>query len=52
LPVTLLEVSTPLSQKLADPFGLIVGVAGVGLTVTLVAADGALVQLPSVTVTV
>ncbi len=54
LPEALLEVSVtlPPAQKVVGP-PLIVGVAGIGLTVTVVAAEAALVQeLPSVTFTV
>jgi hypothetical protein len=55
LPLALLDVSPTLPpvQNVVGPPGVIVGVAGIGLTVTTVAADGALVQLlPSVTLTV
>jgi hypothetical protein len=53
LPLALLDVSKTLSQTAGDPLGVIVGVAGSGLTVTVVVADAALRQpLPSVTLTV
>ena len=54
LPVALLEVSVtlPPAQKVVGPPGAIVGVGGAGLTVTVVAAEGALVQPAVVTVTV
>jgi hypothetical protein len=54
LPDALLEVSVtlPPAQNVVGPPGVIVGVAGVGLTVTLVAEDGALAQPLVVTMTV
>ena len=54
LPVALLEVSVTLSplQKVVGPPGVIVGVAGAGVTVTVVGAEAALGQPPAVTVTV
>jgi hypothetical protein len=52
LPVALLEVSPKLVQKVFEPEGVSVGVAGIGLTVTTVAADGGLVQPVAVVVTV
>ena len=54
LPLALLDVSVTLPpvQKVVGPPGVIVGVAGVGLTVTDVAAEAALVQPLAVTVTV
>jgi hypothetical protein len=53
LPVALLDVSvTPApAQIVVEPPALIVGFAGIGLTVTVVAAEAALVQL-EVTLTV
>ncbi len=46
-------MTLPPAQKVVGPPGVMVGVAGIGLTVTVVADDGALVQtLTSVTVTV
>jgi hypothetical protein len=53
LPVALLLVSTtfPPAQKVVGPPAAIVGVAGSGFTVTLVAALVALQPLASVTVT-
>ena len=52
LPVALLLVSTtlPPAQKVVGPLAVIVGVAGIGFTTTLVAALVAL-QPPLVTVT-
>ena len=49
-PLAELEVSVTLSpaQNVVGPEAVIVGVAGVGFTVTVVAADGALVQPLSV----
>jgi hypothetical protein len=46
LPVALLDVNVtlPPSQKVVGPSGVIVGVAGIGFTVTVVAAEGALAQ--------
>ena len=54
LPVALLDVSVtaPPAQNVVGPPGVIVGVAGAAVTVTLVAADGALEQPPDVTTTV
>jgi hypothetical protein len=52
LPLALLEVSPKLEQKVVEPAGVIVGVGGIGLTVTTVAADAGLVQLLAVVVTV
>ena len=54
LPDALLEVSRTLPplQNVVGPPGVIVGVAGIGLTVTVVAADGALLQPLAVTTTV
>jgi hypothetical protein len=56
LPVALLDVSVtlpPKEQNVVGPPGVIVGVAGSGFTVTVVAEEAALVQLfPSVTLTV
>jgi hypothetical protein len=54
LPVALLEVrvTLPPVQNVVGPPGVIVGVAGVGFTVTLVEEDGALAQPPVVTMTV
>ena len=53
-PVALDEVSVTLPpvQNVVGPPALIVGVDGIGFTVTLVAADAALVQPLVVTVTV
>ena len=46
MPVVLLEVSVtlPPEQNVTAPLGVIVGVAGVVLTVTVVAAEAALEQ--------
>jgi hypothetical protein len=54
LPLALLDVSVtlPPAQNVVGPPGVIVGVAGSALTVTTVAADGALVQPLVVTATV
>jgi hypothetical protein len=54
LPVALLDVSVTLPpvQNVVGPPGVIVGVGGVGLTVTLVAAEAALEQPLFVTTTV
>jgi hypothetical protein len=54
LPLALLEVSPTLlpAQNVVGPPGVIVGVAGSGLTVTTVAADAALLQPVAVVVTV
>ena len=53
LPVVLLDVSVTLlpAQKVVGP-PVAVGVAGIGLTVTVVAADAALLQPFAVTMTV
>ena len=53
LPDALLEVSVtlPPSQKVVGPEGVMVGVGGIGLTVTVVDADGALGQPLAVTTT-
>jgi hypothetical protein len=53
LPFALLEFNATLLplQMVTCPLGVIVGVAGIGFTVTVVAADGALEQLFEVTVT-
>ena len=55
MPAALLEVSVllPALQNCAAPLGMIVGVAGIGLTVTVVMAEAALLQpFPPVTLTV
>jgi hypothetical protein len=54
LPVADEEVSItlPPSQKVVGPLAVMVGVAGNGLTVTVVPAEGAEVQPPLVTATV
>jgi hypothetical protein len=54
LPLALLDVSVTLLpvQKVVGPSGVIVGVAGGAFTVTVVAAEGALVQSPGVALTV
>ena len=54
MPLALLEVSVTLPpvQKVVGPPGVIVGVAGIGLTVTTTAAEAALVQPVVVTLTV
>jgi len=54
LPLALLEVSVTLPpvQNVVGPPGVIVGVAGIGLTVTAVAAEAALEQPLVVTMTV
>ena len=51
LPVALLEVSLtePPAQNVVGPPGVMVGVAGIGLTVTVVGAEAALVQPSDVT---
>lgn len=46
------KVTLPPAQKLVGPPGVIVGVAGVGFTVTVVPADAAELQPALVTVTV
>ena len=53
-PVAEDEVNTtlPPAQNVVEPLGVIVGVAGSGLTVTVVPADGNDVQVPLFTVTV
>jgi hypothetical protein len=53
LPLALLDVSVTLPpvQKVVGPLGVIVGVAGAGVTVTAVDADGALEQPLVVTTT-
>jgi hypothetical protein len=50
LPVALLEVNVtfPPSQNVVGPSGVIVGVAGMEFTVTVVAVEGALAQPVSV----
>jgi hypothetical protein len=54
LPDGLLDVrvTLPPPQNVVGPPAVIVGLGGMGLTVTVVAADGALVQPRDVTVTV
>ena len=54
LPEALLEVrvTLPPAQKVVGPPGVIVGVAGIGLTVTDVWAEAALLQPSDVTMTV
>ena len=54
LPVALLDVSVtlPPSQNVVGPPAVIVGVAGTGLTVTLVGEEAALGQPLAVTITV
>jgi len=54
LPLALLDVNStlPPAKKVVGPPGVIVGVAGIGLTVTVVAADGALAQPLAVTTSV
>jgi hypothetical protein len=44
LPLALLDVNMTLSQNVVGPSGVMVGVAGVGLTVTVIADESALVQ--------
>ena len=46
------NVTLPPSQKVVGPLAFMVGVAGVGSTVTVVPAEGAEVQPPLVTATV
>ena len=46
------SVTLPPAQNVVGPPGVIVGVAGFELTVTVVGAEVALQPLPSVTVTV
>jgi hypothetical protein len=43
---------SPPSQNVDSPLGVIVGVGGIGFTVTVVAADGSLVQSRTVDVVV
>jgi hypothetical protein len=52
LPLALLDVNVtlPPSQNVVGPPGVMVGVAGVGLMVTVVAVEGALGQPLAVTV--
>ncbi len=52
-PVALLEVNITLSgvQNVVGPLAVTVGPAGVGLTVTVIAFEGAELQLPSLTTT-
>ena len=54
LPLALLDVSVTLPpvQNVVGPPALMVGVAGIGFTVTVVGAEAALVQPLVVTVTV
>ena len=54
MPLALLEVSVtlPPSQNVVAPLGVIVGVAGVGVTVTVVGFEGALLHPPLVTIVV
>ena len=54
LPLAALDVSVTLPpvQNVVGPPGVIVGVAGVGFTVTVVAADAALLQPLAVETTV
>jgi len=54
LPLAALEVSVtlPPAQKVVGPLGVMVGVAGSGLTVTTVATEAALEQPRDVTTTV
>jgi hypothetical protein len=54
LPLALLEVrvTLPPSQNVVAPPAVIVGVAGTGFTVTVVAAEGVLLQPPVVTMVV
>jgi hypothetical protein len=54
LPLALLEVNVtvPPAQKVVGPSGVIVGVAGLGFIVTVVAVEGELVQLLLVIVSV
>ena len=51
-PFGAVRVTLPPAQNVVGPLGVIVGVAGFGLTVTTVAAEVELQPLPSVTVTV
>jgi len=52
--VALLEVSVTLPplQNVVAPLGVIVGVGGVGVTVTVVGLEGVLLQPPLVTIVV
>jgi hypothetical protein len=54
IPVALFElnVTLPPAQNVVGPPGVIVGVAGIGFTVTVVAVEGALAQPVAVSVTV
>jgi len=54
LPLALLDVSVTLPplQNVVGPPGVIVGVVGIGFTVTVVAVEGELVQPLAVTVLV
>jgi hypothetical protein len=54
LSLTLLEVNVtmPPVQKVVGPSGVIVGIAGIGFTVTVVAVEGELVHPLIVSVTV
>ena len=54
MPVALLDVSVtlPPAQKVIGPAGVMVGVPGIGLTVTAIAFDAELVQPFDVTMTV
>ena len=45
-------MTDPPAQNVVGPPGVIVGVAGIGFTVTVVGADAALLQPPEVTATV
>ena len=47
-----MSVTLPPGQNVVGPPAPIVGVAGIGLTVTTVAVDGALAQPPTVVTTV
>jgi hypothetical protein len=53
-PLALLEVNVTLPpwKNVVGPLGVIVGVGGVGFTVTTVAAEAALLQPPFVTIVV
>jgi hypothetical protein len=54
LPLALLDVNVtlPASQKVVGPSGVIVGVAGIGFTVTVVALEAELLQPLAVSLTV
>jgi hypothetical protein len=54
LPLALLEVSAtlPPAQNVVAPLGVMVGVSGIGFTVTVVAADDALLHPLAVTMVV